>query len=102
MAKARQTWIVKRRARCDRLAKGRSEQRTGTGFLSRKFAIWAALPLALAPAAAHAQDGGEALPPSESDAALQPESDEVVEFSAEEVTYESESDVVVASGAVRM
>lgn len=55
-----------------------------------RFAWWTALPLAWA-APALAQDAG--LPSSKSD---------LIEFSADSVAYDSENDVVTASGAVRM
>lgn len=65
--------------------------------MRRGFVWWAALPLALVPAAAAAQGAAataEAQPP--------PEAGELVEFSAEQVTYDSKAEVVTASGAVRM
>ena len=68
----------------------------------RKFAqkrlCWTALPVLLAvPAAAAAQTvGPQAAPP----ATVVPE--ELVEFSADQVTYDTNADIVSASGAVRM
>jgi LPS-assembly protein len=70
--------------------------------LVRKFAqkrlCWTALPVLLAvPAAAAAQTvGPQAAPP----ATVVPE--ELVEFSADQVTYDTNADIVSASGAVRM
>ena len=80
--------------------------------MRRRLAWWTALPLALAPAVADAQAPVPAdtiIPPPEPTpiTELQPlpapgETDELVEFSAEQVTYDSQSAVVTASGAVRM
>ena len=56
---------------------------------------WTALPLLLAlPAPAFSQD---AVPPASEAAA-----EEVVEFSADSVTYDSRADIITASGRVRM
>jgi LPS-assembly protein len=61
----------------------------------RKGWLWrAALPVALVPAAAWAQD------PQPEPPAAQPT--QTVEFSADQVTYDSGNDVLIASGAVRM
>ena len=63
------------------------------------FAWWTALPMLLAvPAVANAQSVPAAPVPS-ADATQQPT---VVEFSADQVIYDSQADVVTASGAVRM
>ncbi|HET7816389.1 MAG TPA: LPS assembly protein LptD [Sphingomicrobium sp.] len=64
--------------------------------MRRGFDWWAALPLALAPAAAAAQEAAGAVDQPAADSA------ELVEFSAAQVTYDSNSEVVTASGAVRM
>jgi len=62
----------------------------------RKTLLWcAALPIALVPAVAAAQ-------PAEPVEAPAPEIDELVEFSADQVTYDSEADLITASGEVRM
>ena len=67
--------------------------------MRRGFVWWAALPIALVPAVARAQDVG----PAEAEAVPAPvESDELVEFSAGQVTYDSSADVLTAFGAVRM
>ena len=66
--------------------------------MRRSFACWTALPLLLAiPAGARAQD----VPPepAASDAQI---SEPVVSFSADQVTYDSNADVLTASGSVRM
>jgi LPS-assembly protein len=65
--------------------------------LRRGFVWWAAIPLALVPAAAAAQDAA-AVPGEPVQAGV----GEIVEFSAAQVTYDSNSDVLTASGAVRM
>jgi LPS-assembly protein len=57
------------------------------------FAWWTALPMLLAlPAAAYAQPGPVA----------QAETPSLIEFSADHVVYDSDNDVVTATGAVRM
>ena len=73
--------------------------------MRRRLAWWTALPLALAPAVA----GAQAPAPTDTPVPAEPqpvagptEADELVEFSAEQVTYDSQSDVVTATGAVRM
>ena len=67
--------------------------------MRRSFAWWTALPvLAAFPTFAQAQEpptGPPGPPPSES-------AEPVITFSADQVTYDSEADVVTASGAVRM
>ena len=76
--------------------------------MRKGFVWWTALPLALVPAVASAQAPSPEQPaaPATSSAppvtAEPPETDEVIEFSAEQVTYDSQTDVVTASGAVRM
>ncbi|MFL6729600.1 MAG: LPS-assembly protein LptD [Sphingomicrobium sp.] len=61
--------------------------------MRRTFVWWTALPLLLGiPAAAAAQTG--TAPPAENESS--------VEFSADQVIYDSDADVVTASGAVRM
>ena len=50
-------------------------------------------------AAAHAAAAAQPLPPAPPAAASQ---DETVEFSADSVAYDGDSDVLTASGAVRM
>jgi LPS-assembly protein len=65
--------------------------------LQKTFAWWTALPVVLAlPAAAEAQ---EVPPPASSVPAAPPE---IIDFSADQVTYDSNADVVTASGEVRM
>ena len=76
--------------------------------MRKGFVWWTALPLALVPAVSSAQAPSPeqpaapatSLPPPVT--AEPPETDEVIEFSAEQVTYDSQTDVVTASGAVRM
>jgi len=71
--------------------------------LRQRLVWWTALPLALAPAAANAQ---VPLPPaSAAPETVEPaaaETGEFIEFSAGQVTYDSQADVVTASGAVRL
>jgi LPS-assembly protein len=63
----------------------------------RSFAWWTAIPLAALPAAgANAQD---VLPPA---AATAVPADEYIEFSADQLGYDSDADVVSAAGQVRM
>jgi LPS-assembly protein len=61
---------------------------------------WTALPLALAPAVAAAQAPAPADPADP--AAVAPETDRLVEFSSDQVIYDSDADIVTASGQVRM
>jgi LPS-assembly protein len=56
---------------------------------------WTALPLAILPAPVRAQADA---PPAPADSADDP----VVEFSADQITYDSENDIVTAAGQVRM
>ena len=75
-------------------------------LLRKRLVWWTALPLALAPAAAAAQATLPAETPPTADPITidlaSPEAGEFVEFSASQVTYESQSDIVTATGAVRM
>jgi LPS-assembly protein len=65
--------------------------------LRTKFVWWSALPIfAAAPAAARAQ---EAAAPPQTPAAIQ---DETVEFSADQLIYDGDADLVTAIGEVRM
>ena len=69
--------------------------------MRKRLVWWTALPLALAPATARAQT----LPPPETPAVIgpiAPGTEEFIEFSAGQVTYDSQSDIVTASGAVRL
>jgi LPS-assembly protein len=67
--------------------------------LRGRFAWWTALPMLLAvPAVANAQS----VPAPPAPAADATQQATVVEFSADQVTYDSDADVVTASGAVRM
>jgi LPS-assembly protein len=66
---------------------------------------WTALPLLALPPAAYAQ--APEIPPEPLPQALPPpaapfDSDPVVEFTADEVTYDSENEIVTATGQVRM
>jgi LPS-assembly protein len=63
--------------------------------VGKRFAWWAALPLALAPAIAAAQTPSTVEPSTI-------QTNPLVEFSADQVTYDSEADLITASGAVRM
>jgi LPS-assembly protein len=70
----------------------------GRAKLRRTYAWWTALPLLLAlPAAAGAQTTPEPPAPLPENAA-----EAIVEFSADQVTYDSDADVVTASGEVRL
>ena len=67
----------------------------GRAALRREFAWWTALPLLVAaPGAALAQVAEPAVEPSPSE--------QIIGFSADQVTYDSSADLVTASGAVRM
>ena len=71
--------------------------------MRQRLVWWTALPLALAPAAANAQvplPPASATPETVDPAAA--ETGEFIEFSAGQVTYDSQADVVTASGAVRL
>ena len=71
--------------------------------MRQRLVWWTALPFALAPAAANAQvppPPASATPETVDPAA--PETGEFIEFSASQVTYDSQADVVTASGAVRL
>ena len=72
--------------------------------MRKRLVWWTALPLALAPAAAAAQATLPAETPQPADTLdlAAPDSGEFVKFSAGQVTYEGQSDVVTATGAVRM
>ena len=66
--------------------------------MRRSFAWWTALPILFAfPGTAWAQEASEP-PPSPVDDTADP----VIQFSADQVTYDSDADVVTATGAVRM
>ena len=73
----------------------------GTYFLRMRIAWWTALPLSLAPAIASAQVTEPVQPPA-AEAPPPTETDEVVEFSADQVTYDSQADLVTANGQVRL
>lgn len=66
-------------------------------MLGGRLIWWTALPLALAPAVASAQTPSQPAP-----APAASEADELIEFGSDQVTYDSETDVVTASGSVRM
>lgn len=66
--------------------------------MRKRFVWWTALPLvAGVPASLAAQPVGSALAASPSG-----EQDQIIQFSADQVTYDSDNDVVTASGEVRM
>ena len=75
--------------------------------MRKRYAWWTALPLALAPTIAVAQtttpqpDQQPAAAPIETSAAPD-DAEQVIEFSAEQVTYDSNNDIVTALGSVRM
>src|SRR5215207_2805657 len=89
--------IVRASSRCNRRAELAETSRRTDG-LRRKIAWWMALPVALAaPGVVAAQD----IAPT----AVQPppaEPEPTISFSAESVTYDSEADLISASGTVRM
>jgi len=73
--------------------------RAGSKILGRRLTWWTALPVLLAiPAAASAQDAAEPPPAPLPEA----EGAATVEFSADQVAYDSENDILTASGQVRM
>jgi LPS-assembly protein len=63
---------------------------------------WTAAPLLAVPAAAHAQEPQPLPPIPPAQAPAEFVGDPVVEFTADEVTYDSESEIVTATGRVRM
>ena len=75
--------------------------------MRKRFACWTALPLALAPTIAVAQttapqpDQQPATVPVETSAAPT-DADQIIEFSADQVTYDSNNDILTALGSVRM
>jgi LPS-assembly protein len=82
--------------RCNRRCASLGQRTGGQTILRRAFVWWTALPLALVPAMAAAQTAPAPMGPSE------PEAAPVIEFSADQVTYDSRADLVTASGRVRM
>lgn len=70
--------------------------------MRRKFVWWTALPLAFAPAVASAQAAPEPVAPTRAPVTAATEVEPVVEFSSDQVTYDSDADVMTASGQVRM
>jgi LPS-assembly protein len=102
LGKAAARPIVEQRLRCDRQGQSEVDRAGGTEALRSKFVWWTVLPiLAAVPAAASAQAPESAPPP-----AIPPGEDvpagQLVEFSADQVTFDSNTDVVTASGQVRM
>src|SRR6185503_17361118 len=88
--------IVARGARCDRLASRQSQVDGATG-LRKGLVWWSALPMLLgAPGIAVAQ---QATPETNENTG---DSGPVVNFSADQVSYDSDNELVTASGAVRM
>jgi LPS-assembly protein len=72
----------------------------GETTLRTTFVWWSALPMLLTlPAAGAAQSN---VPPANAPPAAPPTPDQIVTFSADTVTYDNDTDVVTASGAVRM
>jgi LPS-assembly protein len=70
--------------------------------LRTKFVWWSALPLLLThPAAASSQSNPPPPLPSSAPTST-PDENQIVTFSADSVTYDSDADVVIASGEVRM
>src|SRR5437764_3610447 len=81
--------------RCDRRAHNR-HQSWGREALRTRLVWWSALPMLL-PVPVLAQT--PATPPAPAQA---PAPDEIVAFSADQVVYDSDADIVTASGEVRM
>ena len=76
--------------------------------MRKRFAWWTALPLALVPTIAAAQttslDPLAPAPPTTTTTA-QPastEPEQIIEFSSDQVVYDSDNDIVTATGTVRM
>jgi len=87
--------IVAALIRCNRLDAGWAFRTAGRGALRTKFVWWSALPLLVAvPGVSNA----EAQAPTSTSAAP----DQTVDFSADQVIYDSDADVVTATGEVRM
>ena len=94
------TRIVARGPRCDRLAPRQSQVNGGATGLRKGLVWWSALPMLLgAPANALAQP--VATQPAEPGASPA-DSVPVVNFSADQVSYDSDNELVTATGAVRM
>jgi LPS-assembly protein len=70
--------------------------------LRTKFVWWSALPLLLTLPEAAAAQGTPPAPPSSPAPSAVPDENQIVAFSADAVTYDSDNDVVIASGDVRM
>ena len=104
--------IVECLPRCNRLRRLGTRVNRRDRFLRRRFAWWTALPLVFVPAIAAAQaPAAQPVPaptPTSGTApqvsAQQPaaEAEEIIEFSADQVTYDSDADVMTAVGSVRM
>ncbi len=91
---SRPTPIVAARFRCNRRGEQEFHELAGQAALRRSFAWWTALPLVIALP-------GPALAQAASPEALATP-DQIVEFSADQVTYDSSADIVSATGEVRM
>ena len=99
---------MERPPRCNRLGIFEAGSSGGTDFCVRGFVWWTALPLALVPAVASAQAPSpeQSAPPAASDPQpanpRRPRPMKSSNSAPSQVTYDSQADVVTASGAVRM
>ena len=66
--------------------------------MAARFVWWSALPLLIATSAQASAQAAPVAPP----AAVPQQPDEIVQFSADTVTYDDNNDIVTASGEVRM
>src|SRR5947208_3351181 len=97
LGKAAPRAIVHAAFRCNSRARLGSLRRDGRA-LRTKLVWWSALPmLAVVPAVATAQ-----IQPAPVPSAAGTTANQIVDFSADTVTYDSDTDVVTASGEVRM
>src|SRR5437764_2607835 len=87
--------IVAALLRCNRLVAGK-DYRSGGAALRTRFVWWSALPMLLTVAAAAVAQ------PVVSPTAPAADQDQIVTFSADQVSYDNDTDVVTASGEVRM
>jgi LPS-assembly protein len=78
------------------LAKEAAFERAGETALTTRFVWWSALPMLMVPAVAAAQTTIVPTAPAPAP------DDQMIDFSADQVSYDSDADVVTASGEVRM
>ena len=89
--------IVAASIRCDRLTQGWDFRTAGRAALRTKFVWWSALPDARCAAERRQTPRRQPAP-----TATTPAPEQTVDFSSDQVVYDSDADVVTADGAVRM